>query len=861
MRNSGITFTEQLMAMHKNYLSVMNGLTKILSSQDDYVTIEIADTSGKVSTARYKSVGFLESELERLRNTVNTLSGVDQRGAIIQPSKNEFKRIIVSDLNREPAPISELSAVNLFITENNHFFDSLLNPLLKVRLDLSGKVEQNVRRVLSRRYIINFEKDESGIITPNGRTAVDLFNERFRNRTNIQTTELEAWLMNTPGIQTGKNGNKLTFDEQEVELEANRLQYEGLFTILGVDEDVINHKMWYLMDTLNYTEIDTNSKQTLKVGDELILNLPVSTTRYAVAEINTEAADIKVRFRQIEGLEPMPVSVVGGMKIYSPLVNNQKVDISIGFNEYNVVFVKPINTDNNIISRKWSSGVAYFTNDLKLFSDANTGENGKSMTDYYINTVSDFGELLKDAVTRQIPRSLGIKPDAPKLAAQNFRVIQVNKHLTATVDLDKNRKRNENINNLRSKQDEINKTIEEKRKEQYSRIFRKDNDRVSLDNEITNLVKQSETIAQSIGTEVSSILSSSQNDTTASAKFHLQGFWDFPLPKQNGNTREQYAIGFRVEFKYASKDGQENTNETFVVLNPDGTKTNASFSQWINFHTLIRERIYDLATQKWVWAEEDLADVDKPNVNTIAVSIQPNEKVSVRVKAVSEVGYPDSILESDWSETLEYIFPDSLLNGRNPQDTFTKNAELEALKTSILAELNRRNIGQHLNDSAVHQGVYYTHSSETILHKNSDGKLVSAAEKFKQLESSEVNSASFELPLVGSWKNQGGEFENAHYFRHESKIYLSGIVRIDNDGETETAARFPDVEITQSKNSNYYTLGILPDGFRPDKRHAFTVVTTDNANARVDVLPSGEILVESGKSGFISLCGILFRTK
>ena len=65
-------------------------------------------------------------------------------------------------------------------------------------------------------------------------------------------------------------------------------------------------------------------------------------------EIDNNASETRVRFQRVEGYEPIPVAVIGGMKFFSPIIDSKIVDISIGFNEYNVVFLKAINTENNL---------------------------------------------------------------------------------------------------------------------------------------------------------------------------------------------------------------------------------------------------------------------------------------------------------------------------------------------------------------------------------------------------------------------------------------------------------------------------------------------------------------------------------
>jgi hypothetical protein len=42
-----------------------------------------------------------------------------------------------------------------------------------------------------------------------------------------------------------------------------------------------------------------------------------------------------------------------------------------------------------------------------------------------------------------------------------------------------------------------------------------------------------------------------------------------------------------------------------------------------------------------------ITNPDLPNINQLDISIQSNEKIDIRIKSISEVGWPDSVVESD----------------------------------------------------------------------------------------------------------------------------------------------------------------------------------------------------------------------
>ena len=74
----------------------------------------------------------------------------------------------------------------------------------------------------------------------------------------------------------------------------------------------------------------------------------------------------------------------------------------------------------------------FYTNDLRLQSTGNA--NGLTMEQFYIEYVFDYGIALQDLVAKKTPNSLAGTPNIPAINTDNFKVVQINKHLTDTPD-------------------------------------------------------------------------------------------------------------------------------------------------------------------------------------------------------------------------------------------------------------------------------------------------------------------------------------------------------------------------------------------------------------------------------------------
>ena len=206
-------------------------------------------------------------------------------GATIQTSsQNKFRKVITVDLNREPLSLGTINIVTKFKTSPNWFFDSLLDPLISVEFDLSNKIENNVRKCLSRRYIMDFAKDSKGNLTNLGQSAQNSFDNLFKGNSQIDINAFENWHKTTPGIVEPLNPR---FDEQIFDLEPNSLLYDVEFNVDGIDEDKTNRRLWHYLNTLDYLVVDSNTVKQLAIGDEVIINSPQTSTRYKVLEVST----------------------------------------------------------------------------------------------------------------------------------------------------------------------------------------------------------------------------------------------------------------------------------------------------------------------------------------------------------------------------------------------------------------------------------------------------------------------------------------------------------------------------------------------------------------------------------------------
>jgi len=731
LQSSFSTVANQIISYNKNIVDTLSKINALSTTQESSVDIQIIDVEGILRKYSLPSFTFLKSEIERLNNSINSLYSIDTTGALIQTSiTNKFKKIITVDLNREPNPINDLGTITIFKARKNWFFDSMLNPMLSVEIDLSGKIENNVRKVLSRRYIVDFSKNSDGSFTNLGQSAANSFNQLFRGKSNIDIEDFENWHRTTPGIVAPNSPN---FDEQVFDLEPNSLLYGGLFNVISIEEDTLNRKLWYHLNTLDYVVNETLETKQLNIDDELIINQEVSNTRYKIIEVSNTESNYRIRVERVEGLQPISVGI-GTLKIYSPVFYKKTVLVSVGYNERDIIFIKAMNADNNLLSKDWSKGTGFYTTDLRLSSQ--DSENGSTMEQFYINYVYDYGEVLQDLVAKKTPNKLAGTPNIVSLNPDNFKVIQVNKHLTDTPDANLIKTKHNYTVSLKNEIRQIQEAIDDRNRKLKVTKFTSKSAEKQFASEINELNNKKNSKSKLHATTVQEIIDLSRsNSSKVAPKYRLRGFWDIPEAVITRGTTPQEIIQFRIQSRYISKDGKEPSVETFNIKQKNQEKT-AAFSNWNEFKTDVRKRFFDKATGLYTWKIEDVENADTPNINQLDLPINVGEKIEIRIKSISEVGWPESPVESEWSEILTIQFPDDLNNVLNDNDFILKDASKEDLKVSMINELTARGLDEHLSETSIINNKSFHHSADKIISgfKDDNGVILDLLEYLTKME-------------------------------------------------------------------------------------------------------------------------------
>lgn len=780
---------EQIVNYNNTVVELLSKINQQTTTDEPTLSVKVMDSTGNTSVLNVPSFNYLKSEIDRLNNNLNSIYNIDgDSGALIGISNNKYKRVISVDLNKEPNDISNIPIVNNFYISKNWFFDSMINPQLFVNIDLSDKISNTIRKCLVRRYIIEFEYNNDGYTT-NGIRAMDSFNALFRGKNDIKYETLQDWIRTTQGVL---NREDVNYDESNFDLEPSMLRYSGLYSVLRIEEDTLNKKLWYHLDTLNYFDNQTSSTKTLAIGDTLIINSDNSSTKYIIQEISLSSVNPKVTLLRIEGNDIIPTGVET-LKIYSEVVFNKNLRVSIGYDEFNIIFIKPINADNNIIAKNWSGGVGYYSNDLRLTSS--DSHNGMTLSNYYSTMVDDYGLVLKDLVAKKIPNVYGSIPNAPQLSNSSFKVVQINEHLNNIADADTIKSKNSERISLKSKLDQLNSSIESKNKEMRVSRFNSDSAKNAFNNELSRLYSEKESNTKLLSSLVTEISEMSNVTNKETPKFRIRGFWDIPSAIVSNSTHPQEVVQFKVEYRYLNRDGKQSNIGTYSL----DDKT-AAFSSWISIKTEVRNRLYDKETDSYYWESIDVSNADRVKTNQVDIPIQPDEIVELRIKSISEVGYPESPIESDWSNIIRVEFPEELKTQIVDNSTIAKETLKEELQLSVQQDLSTRGVFDHLSSQITIDGKVTKHNSDEVYSgfKDSNGNMINVYEYLLKL----TNEISELRSIINRVK---GEIEVIVYRNNQEYIAKNGMTLTFNI-DCEDYLDASNTNIARSYNNDIYLI-------------------------------------------------------
>jgi len=699
--NSISQLLEQFLELNTNSLETFERINEAITTDKQTVVITLYDQkTGTMKPIQIPAFGYLKREIERLDTNVKSISGLDSANTNIRLKDGSYRRIHTSKLKGPSKSITSLAAPVAFNTKLNDFFEDFLNPLLTIELNVNNQIPIETERVYVERYL--FDDTDTN--------SVEVFKSNYDTSSSINYAAFKNKL--------SSENVKFHLDSNIIDMPIRSLQYSGALDVV----DIVNTQVTQIVDgvsriksiklfTLNKLSYSDSSKtmndtETLKVGDSLAVNSAAYSTRYKIIGIDSSKSQVELQL--IEGFESVKLGAKQ-LKVYKGIDNGAKIEINIGYNERQVIFIKPIDPVSKIAADEFSPGIGFWSNSLKM-----SLENGDkiSLAKYYKDEVADFGQFIKGLKVDYIPpAAVALKPSAPTVDAANFKVVQINKHLTDNTTTKKIIKLKAD---KKSAEQSIKKTdgaITKKRTLLRTRRFKSNVEKNQHKSELSSLINKRSDSSKLFASIVSDIKATAESTQVSAIKpkFRTRGFWAVPAPKTYGEEMSQDVIQFIVRYRYLSSNGKSSTIEQieFTDSTNQVTKTGA-FSNWIEKETSVKKRRLNAETGSYEWYFESEEDGQAINFNSLDISLSPGESVEIMVKSVSEAGYPANPITSEWSDPVKVEFPEEF--SIDSVTGMVESNERDSIKVEIISDLEAKGVYSHIDDMTED----FSHTSSSI---------------------------------------------------------------------------------------------------------------------------------------------------
>lgn len=724
-KNSMSSLLAQFLTIQSNSLSIINSLNTASTTKENTVEVQWIDERGIPEIKTIQSASSFNNRLDNLESSIKSLAGLDSStSAVVRNPDGTYSKIFQTVLAKDPAPITGINPPAKFIAKNNWFFENFLTPQLFITLPVGNQVPFSTNRVYVKRIILN----------PDTIDKKNYFDLTYKDKSNID----HDTFLNDLTLK----GISYFVDEGDSLIPSQTYRFTGNFDVVNISDSTSmgkNIKQFFLNSILyNDTLSNTTNSVSLIVGDR------VSTpggTRYKITNVN--ASENYIEVLRESGLEPISLGS-SMLSIVSPVVGNRELDISIGYDEREVIFLKTIDDRFNIIGTSWSKGIGFYTNTLEI----NTSAGVLTLEDFYVNEVADIGKQFLNQAKEKIVHSVdAIKPNTPVINTSNFSVVQTNSQVTNSPTLDSIKNKTSQKDQLTSDMNQIDVQLSDLRsKLSVSSVPNPgETDNLSIltlttqqiQSQISQLTAEREKKSALFSSIVSEItaLQVSTPQMKESPKYSVRGFFDIPSPKYSASTGYQEIIQFIIKHRVLSKDGDAGNTQQISYIDKNSKKVTGSFSNWIETKSQIRKKIYDSAKGTYVWDNEDISNPDINNINQVDIPISQGQQIEIQIIAVSEAGWPYNPSISDPSSSVVISFPDNLTSNNSSEIFLNKNQEDSTIVT-VEKQFSNKGVDQHLTTQFSYGSKTYAHNAGSIASGfyADDGSPLDVFEKISELQ-------------------------------------------------------------------------------------------------------------------------------
>ena len=675
----------QLTKAASDMLEVAKAMNETIVGNDSEVVV-----SDDVVLPSYQNI------VNRVERAERTISRFTEGKGVIETDDGTYRKINVQAISRPANTIENLGGITQFDIDPNWFFESLQYPRCIAKIDLAGKIEEDSDRVYISRLIIDINQSR---LTDNIKN--DILNSTLSYGEMIKYLE--------------ENYIEYKEDKDENKLPLTYEKFNGDFQVTGINliknSDTGLNYTWYYLSTINYATVDDNGTSD-EAGHVLQVNdyLRFKNSLFKVKEINQ--SEMRVRLEYNVGYDN--IGLYDTLEFYNDPFKEKIVSVGIGIDELDIIYIKGVNEKFNLLSREWSNPISFESNSLIYAKDSEV-----DMREYYTKNVADFGRMwIAQVKEGRMPAYGGKIPSAPILNEEDLRVVQINTQLNATLDSERYISITSEIASVKSNITATRNTIASNKNKLITEY---DSNRRDI---ITNSINSDTDKLNNLTTQFSSLvdeLNTLLNDAGAinyTPKYHVRGFFAIPDPQytiEESKIGKQSIIGFETMYRYLHVDETGAELNTFNYTDSSNdTVESGVFTDWSIESSPILDKQYNEETDTFEWKSETL-DGTHVTINQVDIPIRSGEKVELKVRSVSEAGYPYAPLKSDWSNSVIISFPDNF-STNDSVTTILDNVKSDLIAVTLQETLSAAGLYTHISDS----NSKYKHSADNIEYTETD---------------------------------------------------------------------------------------------------------------------------------------------
>ena len=804
MENSQEKILDNLTRLWSNVYNIMTGLQESVTNKNvSQIQVEQIKEDGSTELVTINSIQSVLSSIERIDNNFKSLLNTDNVSYVINGDGSLSQVTKTTYMNNEYLNQLTVDSNCLVSYENN--IKQLVFPNIKLPVTISSEIKTPIRAHI-------YEVFDGFDDIPDNPELVDIE------------------YMAAQGIISLIDKYELVLN-----LEKEKIRVFGKFDIL--ETSTTGTITTLQLNKSGYRTLDsTTDNMELVVGDLL-----ASTDGNAVFSIESiHAFSRKLTLKQVSGT-PMVLKVgIDKLSLQAQLTtsDNNVVGIPIQPQKKMVAFL----STQNIKS------ISFPSTGIKIDSSTYTvTQNGFSYTvdEYFNKYVTNIADYLTSMIKESsIPVSLGIKPNKPSLLNENFKVIQINKHLTDA-------KTSKQLSDLNLKKEKLKNDIAYKSKaidtiqnDIDTRKYRSTAEKQKRQDEIINLRLEVNTLNEAL------LTTSRELDNNAiefglkdtKPKYRIIGFWDIQNPMFSPSTSPQHIIKYDIQYRYLSTNIDTVDSTSYTMINENGEEISVTVSPWNHYESEIRTKSVNINGELvWETAEPDSSEVI--NINQLNIPINEGESVEIRLRALSEAGYPLSPLKSEWSNIIRVDFPTGLVENSISSVINRNNVDLRTQEFNNI--LQKSGLLKHISSEIIEADKTYFHKAEDIasgfytpemkniplskylqdLRNDINRLLDSSIQDQVSVEIIDFNNETFNVINNSTIELSAGNYSDNINLLDKTKygeiIRKTGYIRIvnRNTAPIEMKTLVPGATISSTNAAKYYNVPVrMPEGLTQKPR-------------------------------------------